>query len=144
MLVPIAPSKTTMRSFNVSRKLVIVSFSKKPKPRASQRGAFHQISKLIYGKDSPSCLADYFTWPQVALTHHVCHRRILNHCGSSVSRPGLTADAKSKQRNLAKIEKAMSVIVALSVARRFRNEREDVRWHVPFRRKSFALPQPVA
>lgn len=21
--------------------------------------------------DSPSCLADYFTWPQVALTHHV-------------------------------------------------------------------------
>jgi len=22
-------------------------------------------------KDSPSCLADCFTWPQVALTHHV-------------------------------------------------------------------------
>src|SRR5581483_8686279 len=23
--------------------------------------------------DSPSCLAVCFTWPQVALTHHVCH-----------------------------------------------------------------------
>jgi len=22
----------------------------------------------------PSCLAGYFTWPQVALTHHVFHR----------------------------------------------------------------------
>jgi len=24
----------------------------------------------------PSCLAVYFTWPQVALTHHVCHWRL--------------------------------------------------------------------
>src|ERR1051325_3481219 len=23
-------------------------------------------------RDGPSCLAVYFTWPQVALTHHVC------------------------------------------------------------------------
>jgi hypothetical protein len=27
-------------------------------------------------KDSPSCLADCFTWPQVALTHHVLSRTI--------------------------------------------------------------------
>jgi hypothetical protein len=25
-------------------------------------------------RTNPSCLAGYFTWPQVALTHHVCHR----------------------------------------------------------------------
>ena len=30
----------------------------------------HQNS-LYDLKDSPSCLADCFTWPQVALTHHV-------------------------------------------------------------------------
>ena len=43
----------------------------KVKPRAEQRGAFHQSRSIHLGKDSPSCLAGYFTWPQVALTHHV-------------------------------------------------------------------------
>src|SRR5215217_7680324 len=77
-LVPIAPSKTTTRSFNVSRK-VLIGFvalnpsGRKEKPRAKQRGAY--LSKpsvcgpLLRG--APSCLAVYFTWPQVALTHHV-------------------------------------------------------------------------
>src|SRR4026209_2262444 len=41
------------------------------KPRAQQRGAFQSFDSIRLGKDSPSCLADYFTWPQVALTHHV-------------------------------------------------------------------------
>ena len=27
----------------------------------------------------PSCLADYFTWPQVALTHHANYQSVLNH-----------------------------------------------------------------
>jgi hypothetical protein len=27
-----------------------------------------------FSRDRPSCLAGYFAWPQVALTHHVCHR----------------------------------------------------------------------
>jgi hypothetical protein len=47
------------------------------KPRAKQRGAFSSEESLFSGsvswKDAPSCLAVYFTWPQVALTHHaVC------------------------------------------------------------------------
>ena len=56
--VPIAPSKTTMRSFNVSRRFAITITKA---PRLTTRSL-----KLI----SSSCLADYFTWPQVALTHH--------------------------------------------------------------------------
>jgi len=43
---------------------------KKQKPRAGeQRGAFIKLDNNGL-KDSPSCLADYFSWPQVALTHH--------------------------------------------------------------------------
>ena len=44
---------------------------------------------MVYGKDSPSCLADYFTWPQVALTHHVCRQPILNHSDSRRVKTGL-------------------------------------------------------
>src|SRR3982751_659619 len=38
---------------------------------------------------SPSCLADYFSWPQVALTHHVCHCCLYAAQGrlSSLNRP---------------------------------------------------------
>src|ERR1044072_3303395 len=95
-LVPIAPSKTTMRSFRVSRKLAIECVRSptvregnsvywnfrwralpsltvgllKRKPRAGeQRGAFIKLDNNGL-KNSPSCLADYFSWPQVALTHH--------------------------------------------------------------------------
>src|ERR1041384_4141827 len=57
-LVPIAPSKTTIRSLRVSRRLDI---GKTKAPRLTTRSL-----KL----NSPSCLADYFPWPQVALTHH--------------------------------------------------------------------------
>ena len=42
------------------------------KPRAKQRGAFLKPYSISLKKDSPSCLADCFSWPQVALTHHVC------------------------------------------------------------------------
>src|SRR4029079_11498446 len=44
------------------------------KSRAKQRGTsnpFEVFGSLI---SYPSCLAGYFTWPQVALTHHVFHR----------------------------------------------------------------------
>src|SRR5690349_21656128 len=46
------------------------------KPRAKQRD-FKIGLKCLGHRDSsgnPCCLAGYFTWPQVALTHHVCHR----------------------------------------------------------------------
>jgi hypothetical protein len=35
-----------------------------------------QIRLKFFGSplSCPSCLAGYFTWPQVALTHHVFHR----------------------------------------------------------------------
>ena len=46
------------------------------KPRAKQRGAFLKTLFDSSKKDSPSCLADCFSWPQVALTHHVCSRVI--------------------------------------------------------------------
>jgi len=42
-------------------------------------------------KDSPSCLADYFTWPQVALTHHVRSRSIETPGGGSCQDEGLRA-----------------------------------------------------
>src|ERR1051325_10631622 len=58
-LVPIAPSKTTIRSFAVSSRFDIGN-NKGPAPNNAEPENF-----------SPSCLADYFTWPQVALTHHV-------------------------------------------------------------------------
>jgi hypothetical protein len=32
---------------------------------------------------SPSCLADYFTWPQVALTHHVNYQSVLKHISAT-------------------------------------------------------------
>jgi hypothetical protein len=40
------------------------------KPRAANNAG---LSAKTFGrlKDSPSCLAVCFTWPQVALTHHV-------------------------------------------------------------------------
>src|SRR5688500_7413115 len=45
------------------------------KPRAKQRD--FKISFEVFRAVSfrrPSCLAVYFTWPQVALTHHAFHR----------------------------------------------------------------------
>jgi len=43
------------------------------KSRAKQRGTSNRLK--CFGS-CPSCLAGYFTWPQVALTHHACHRRL--------------------------------------------------------------------
>src|SRR6185369_16707540 len=57
-LVPIAPSKTTIRSLRISRRFDI-SNNKGP-----------ALNNAEPQKHSPSCLADYFMWPQVALTHH--------------------------------------------------------------------------
>src|SRR5438105_1623606 len=50
--------------------------------RAKQRGT----SGLEVGDatEAPSCLAVYFTWPQVALTHHVL--RVLKHPRPRLSR----------------------------------------------------------
>src|SRR4026208_570686 len=57
-LVPIAPSKTTIRSLAVSSRFDIGN-NKGPALNNAEPENF-----------SPSCLADYFMWPQVALTHH--------------------------------------------------------------------------
>jgi hypothetical protein len=43
--------------------------------RAKQRGTSERIEVDGLLK-APSCLAVYFTWPQVALTHHVFHVRL--------------------------------------------------------------------
>jgi hypothetical protein len=40
-------------------------------PRWRTTRGFHQKLSNNGLKDSPSCLADCFSWPQVALTHHV-------------------------------------------------------------------------
>jgi hypothetical protein len=45
------------------------------KARAKQRGTSKSLEVFrdcLLGR--PSCLAGYFTWPQVALTHHAFHR----------------------------------------------------------------------
>ena len=52
-------------------------FTAKPamkKPRAKQRGTSNRFEVFRVSFKLPSCLAGYFTWPQVALTHHVFHR----------------------------------------------------------------------
>jgi len=43
-------------------------------PRQAARD--FKVFEVVSGSMSPfpSCLAGYFTWPQVALTHHVFHR----------------------------------------------------------------------
>ena len=47
-------------------------------------------------KDSPSCLAVYFSWPQVALTYHVSLTWLLKHCPLFLSRRGwLTLSGQS-------------------------------------------------
>jgi len=46
------------------------------KPRAKQRGTSNRFEVFRVFTACPSCLAGYFTWPQVALTHHACHRRL--------------------------------------------------------------------
>ena len=47
-----------------------LSYRKSPAPNnAGLSKKAYSIS--LHGKDSPSCLADCFSWPQVALTHHV-------------------------------------------------------------------------
>jgi len=44
------------------------------KPRANNAGLQNQFEVFRDSTRRPSCLAGYFTWPQVALTHHVFHR----------------------------------------------------------------------
>src|SRR6185503_7945057 len=46
------------------------------KSRAKQRGTSNRFEVFRVSLACPSCLAGYFTWPQVALTHHACHRRL--------------------------------------------------------------------
>jgi hypothetical protein len=47
--------------------------SVKQKSRAKQRGTSEELEVcgVVRCRTRPSCLAGYFTWPQVALTHHV-------------------------------------------------------------------------
>src|SRR6185369_7876673 len=74
-LVPMAPSKTTMRSLIVSRRFGI-SNNKGP---ALNNAEPQELN-------SSSCLADYFKWPQVALTHHLkLSNRIEPHLASPVN-----------------------------------------------------------
>src|SRR5689334_13165606 len=59
-----------------SRNGCMIQKEQMKKPRAKQRD-FKIGLKCLGHRDSsgnPCCLAGYFTWPQVALTHHVCHR----------------------------------------------------------------------
>jgi hypothetical protein len=44
------------------------------KSRAKQRGTSIRLKFFGSLACCPSCLAGYFTWPQVALTHHAFHR----------------------------------------------------------------------
>jgi hypothetical protein len=45
------------------------------KSRAKQRGTSKAFEVFrVRSATFPSCLAGYFTWPQVALTHHAFHR----------------------------------------------------------------------
>src|ERR1041384_1953534 len=70
-MVPMAPSTTRIRSVERSSLNGCICYCKK-KSRAKQRGTsnpFEVGSGL--SSDYPSCLAGYFAWPQVALTHHV-------------------------------------------------------------------------
>src|SRR5687768_1399152 len=46
------------------------------KPRAKHAGLCSNPFRLVLLKTRRCCLADYFTWPQVALTHHVCSEAI--------------------------------------------------------------------
>src|SRR6267143_5200526 len=57
------------------RRLVAALHNHNKAPRCNNAGP-HQTFLLERLKDSPSCLADYFTWPQVALTHHVFAKSI--------------------------------------------------------------------
>src|SRR4029079_6825725 len=43
------------------------------KSRAKQRGTSNSFEVFRVSIRRPSCLAGYFTWPQVALTHHAFH-----------------------------------------------------------------------
>jgi hypothetical protein len=51
-----------------------------------------------FRSDGPSCLAGYFTWPQVALTHHVCHRCLYAPRAAAVKRDYLHNFAPSKRK----------------------------------------------
>jgi hypothetical protein len=44
------------------------------KPRAKQRGTSNKFEVFRVSDLRPSCLAGYFPWPQVALTHHAFPR----------------------------------------------------------------------
>jgi len=49
--------------------------NQKESPALNNAGLSNKAYSIsLYGKDSPSCLAVCFSWPQVALTHHVCSK----------------------------------------------------------------------
>src|SRR6185503_7274895 len=65
------------KGFEALRTLLFNRQSKignKKVPRQAARD--FKVFEVVSGSMSPfpSCLAGYFTWPQVALTHHVFHR----------------------------------------------------------------------
>ena len=70
-MVPIAPSTTRIRSEESSSRKGCIG---NEKARAQQRGTSKSFEVFRVSTRRPSCLAGYFTWPQVALTHHVFHR----------------------------------------------------------------------
>src|SRR5438270_10728017 len=78
--VPIAPSKTAMWSLSISSLKSSIKNS-----RAEQRGT--SMFRLWRSpEEAPSCLAACFTWPQVALTHHVFCQRAYTLSGADLSR----------------------------------------------------------
>jgi len=52
------------------------------KPRAKQRGTSNRFEVFRVSLRRPSCLAVYFAWPQVALTHHVFIAAYTLHAGA--------------------------------------------------------------
>jgi hypothetical protein len=57
----------------------------KKKSRAKQRGTSQELEVCgVALLGWPSCLAGYFTWPQVALTHHVFLKSVIRRATKAV------------------------------------------------------------
>src|SRR5215208_8455764 len=73
--LPIANCRLPIEDQRMSKSAIGNRKAEMKKPRAKQRGTskwFEVFRVSLSG--CPSCLAGYFPWPQVALTHHAFHR----------------------------------------------------------------------
>src|SRR4029453_18751432 len=78
--------------------------------------ALHNAEPLESDARLPSCLADYFTWPQVALTHHANNKAVIepsafrqcqdgNHCQLPIA--DLRAETRVLRVTPAKVQTAI-------------------------------------